>query len=246
MMNPGTHEPLCRCRQAPLHGATANYDPASWPSARCCISIASNTVLPTPEGWITLESVEPGQQVFDELGRKCSAKWTHNGMQKLTYKVRFDDESSIQVSASHPWMTLTHGARAQIRQNKNLFSQWSSGIFPYTTQELRDSLTCRSGDQDCAMHSIPLAHALQMPERELAIHPYVLGLWLGDGSSDAAIITCSRDDEPHYRERMRGIGENWKISRRSGNVLHCTLAGEPVPRLRTRLGQLGVLRGVVK
>ena len=149
MMNPGTHEPLCRCRQAPLHGATANYDPASWPSSRCCISIAGNTVIPTPEGWITLESVEPGQQVFDELGRKCSAKWTKNGMQKLTYKIRFDDESSIQVGASHPWMTLTHGARAQISQNKNLFAQWSSGIFPYTTQELRDSLTCLSGDQDC-------------------------------------------------------------------------------------------------
>ena len=40
------------------------------------------------------------------------------------------------------------------------------------------------------MHSIPLAHPLKLPELDLEVHPYLLDLWLGDGSSRESVIAC--------------------------------------------------------
>ena len=96
-----------------------------------------------------------------------------------------------------------------------------------------------------AMHTIPLARPLQLPKRHLPIDPYLLGLWLGDGTSAVADITCHTDDEPHYRYRAWVAGENWRIRNfggPGGDVLTCTLSGEPQPRFLTRLGELGVSR----
>jgi phage terminase large subunit-like protein len=58
-----------------------------------------------------------------------------------------------------------------------------------TTDQIRQTLTYgRRGDFN---HSIPLAGPLTLPSLELPIAPYVLGVWLGDGSSAAADITTA-------------------------------------------------------
>ena len=57
------------------------------------------------------------------------------------------------------------------------------------------------------MHSVPVARPLRLPDADLPIDPYILGLWLGDGSSTAPNITCHRDDEHYYRERAIAAGE---------------------------------------
>ena len=95
------------------------------------------------------------------------------------------------------------------------------------------------------MYSIPLAQPLRLPERYLPIHPYLMGLWLGDGSSNSAAITCHPDDEPHYRQLAIAAGENWRIARAKNGILLCTLTRPPPcpsrPRFTTRLRELGVL-----
>jgi predicted phage terminase large subunit-like protein len=58
-----------------------------------------------------------------------------------------------------------------------------------TTDQIRHTLTYgKRGDLN---HSIPLAEPLALPAAELPIDPYVLGVWLGDGSSKAAEITTA-------------------------------------------------------
>ena len=37
--------------------------------AICGVSLASDTVIPTPDGWTTLADIRPGERVFDERGR---------------------------------------------------------------------------------------------------------------------------------------------------------------------------------
>lgn len=43
-------------------------------------------------------------------------------------------------------------------------------------------------------HAIPVAGALQLPERLLPLDPYLLGVWLGDGHSSAGYITTADRD----------------------------------------------------
>ena len=92
------------------------------------------------------------------------------------------------------------------------------------------------------MHSIPLALPLRLPERSLSVDPYLLGLWLGDGTSSSAAITCHADDEPHYRSRAEAAGERWRIQKNCGDILTCVLTRGPVPLFWTRLKEMGLVR----
>ena len=52
---------------------TANTKLIAAPSPRadCGVSLTSDTVIPTPNGWTTLADISPGDSVFDERGRIC-------------------------------------------------------------------------------------------------------------------------------------------------------------------------------
>ena len=56
-----------------------------------------------------------------------------------------------------------------------------------TTGQIAESLVVR-GERN---HQVRLAGAVWYPERELPVDPYVLGVWLGDGTTTAAEVTCA-------------------------------------------------------
>jgi len=39
-----------------------------------------------------------------------------------------------------------------------------------------------------------MSKAVELPEKELPIDPYILGLWLGDGDSSKPAFTVCKDD----------------------------------------------------
>ena len=140
-------------------------------------------------------------------------------------------------------VTLTHSHRAKIHKETRVLDHWASRLMPFTTEEICSNPIYRARTLVEAMHTIPLARPLQLPDRPLPIDPYLLGLWLGDGTSGAADITCHPDDEPHYRKRALAPGENWRIRNSEGpkgDILTCTMSGEPQPKFLTRLRELGV------
>ncbi len=55
-----------------------------------------------------------------------------------------------------------------------------------TTAEIVATLKTSQGGNN---HAIPVAEPLELPEKALPLDPYVLGVWLGDGSSGAGNIT---------------------------------------------------------
>jgi len=73
-----------------------------------------------------------------------------------------------------------------------------------TTQEIVDTLTIgKRGDTN---HCIPTAGALDLPDVEVPIDPYVLGAWLGDGSTASGDFTAHQDDQPFLRAELRRAG----------------------------------------
>ena len=232
---------ICPCRADGFASHANQHSPALTMRPECCVSLAHDTDIPTMNGWATLSDVQIGDTVFDERGEPCAVTAISERRKEPTYRLSFGDGASIKAGGYHPWLTRTRANRAGIAKGIHRPTQWTSNFLPYTTHELEASLTGRCGDQDRVTHSIPLAGALTLPERHLPVDPYLLGMWLGDGTSREAIITCSVEDEPHYRDRILEVGENWRIMKGGERTLHCSLAGGPRPRLRTRLRQLGVL-----
>ncbi len=73
-----------------------------------------------------------------------------------------------------------------------------------TTAEIVATLTYgKRGDTN---HAIPVCTALQLPEADLAIEPYILGYWLGDGSAADGTFTCHPDDQVNLYEALAAAG----------------------------------------
>jgi deoxycytidine triphosphate deaminase len=144
-------------------------------------ALAVETPIPTPQGWRTMGDLHVDDEVFGADGRPSRVvAATETMVSHACYEVLFSDGQGIVADAGHLWLTTTksarkHGGRAAVR----------------TTAELARSLRTKFEYN----HHVGLADAVRYPEQTLPIDPYVLGIWLGDGTSKCAEITCGAGDE---------------------------------------------------
>jgi deoxycytidine triphosphate deaminase len=144
-------------------------------------ALATDTPIPTPGGWRTMGDLRIGDEVFDEHGQPTTVVGATPVMvDRPCREVVFSDGQVIVADASHRWLTSTkserkHGRPASVR----------------TTAEIAESLRAR----DEWNHQVPLAAAVRYADQTLPIDPYVLGIWLGDGTRTKAEITVGAGDE---------------------------------------------------
>lgn len=177
-------------------------------------ALALDTPIPTPSGWITMGEIKVGDHVFDEQGKPCRVVATTKIMYgRPCYKVRFSDGAEIVADAEHEWFTL---ARQTRRPNGK---RWRTEDYIHTTEDIRQTLnvTWKSKGGVFRNHSVPVAGPLELPEAELPIPPYLLGVWLGDGHSATASMTCSYSDiEIIEHLKAEGIDvREWKSSNKN-------------------------------
>jgi replicative DNA helicase len=108
----------------------------------------------------------------------------------------FDDGTTIVADAWHEWATSTRAQRRKVRAGQR------PETAVRTTEEIAKSLRCGGTDQR-ANHSVMTASALDLPAAELPLHPYALGVWLGDGHSTSARFTSA---DPEIAMRIEGLG----------------------------------------
>ena len=143
-------------------------------------ALALDTEIPTPEGWRTIEDLRPGDLVFDESGAPTIVMdATEPMLGRPCREVVFSDGTTVACDASHQWLTSTKSRRRDGRRPESVA----------TTDEIADSLFAR-GERN---HQVRLTAPVRYPARELPIHPYVLGAWIGDGTKTKSEITCADD-----------------------------------------------------
>lgn len=144
-------------------------------------ALALDTPVPTPSGWKTMGELKDGDQVFGLDGKSCNVVKAHDVMYgRKCYKVVFDNGEEIIADAEHQWFTQTKAERSHKHQGT-----------VKTTQQIKDSLI-RYGEPN---HRIPSCiNGVEYEEKDLPIDPYVLGIWLGDGTSDGGTISVGQRD----------------------------------------------------
>ena len=157
-------------------------------------ALALDTPLPTPTGWTTQGEVIPGDEVLghDGLPTRVMAVST-TWHERPCYRVTFSDGSSIVADAEHEWLTDTRASRKSAqaaRTGAGGTRQQRTLPDVRTTEELARTLYCNTKDKRLN-HSVSLAAPLDLPSRDFLIAPYVLGVWLGDGTSAAAHFTSA-------------------------------------------------------
>lgn len=138
--------------------------------------LALDTFVATPDGWTQIGELEVGNQLFDEQGKICTVQEVHLIEEKPdAYRIKFSDEAEILADAEHLWYT-----EARV-EDKKRYRHRKGGV--RTTAEIAETLTVPYTDRNERNHSIPVAKALKLPEANLPVDPYLLGVWFGDGSS---------------------------------------------------------------
>jgi phage terminase large subunit-like protein len=214
------------------------------------------TMIPTPKGWRKLGELAVGDQVFDESGRPCTITATNDRTPDTAYRLTFSDGATVDACSEHLWVTWTHAERkAYLRSthepDRTRFpAEWpawrarrvdrwgtaSDGAGPQvrTTQDIVDTLTYgKRGDLN---HAIPHTAPLDLPDVELPVDPWLLGYWLGDGTSVRADLTVADADLPFVTARVAALGLPFSVHRPGSRTPSVRILGD----LYTALGALGV------
>lgn len=143
-------------------------------------ALALDTPVPTPTGWTTMGELGVGDQVFDDGGQICTVLEAHPVLRERTcYQVTFSDGTKIVADHEHLWETWTRLER------KNLYRSGQSwGPHVRSTAEILETLTVGRESN----HSIDVAGPLLLPDADLAIEPYVLGVLLTCGRVDGDVV----------------------------------------------------------
>ena len=140
-------------------------------------ALAVDTQVPTPFGWTTMGELRPGDVVFDGDGEPTLVLAATDPMRdRPCVEMLLSDGTSVVCDAAHQWQTVDKNGRRYGRRIDKV----------RTAAEIRDTLKVR-GERN---HQISLTPPARYPERgDLIVDPYVLGAWLGDGTSTKAEIT---------------------------------------------------------
>lgn len=184
------------------------------------------TPILTYGGWKTMGTLVPGDVVFDEQGVPCNVVGaTRVQWDRPCYRLKFSDGSEIIADAEHEWFTWDKAAR-------KIWSEPSRKARPSikTTADIARSVMAGKERN----HAVQLCQPLQHEEKKYLIDPYVLGVWLGDGTSNhtcSALITCHDDD----------VGTMWHVEQAGYAVTkYTTKYVWGVRGLITDLKQLGL------
>lgn len=149
------------------------------------------TKIPTPSGFTTMGEIQVGDIVFSESGEQCSVIGKSEVKNIRCYKVVFDDGTEVICDENHLWK-LHDGSVVNV---KDLNPQRTS---------------CK---QRYGVPKVLTAAPLSLENIALPIDPYVLGLWLADGTCSGGTIT--KPDAFVFEEvERRGftLGAQWTNS----------------------------------
>lgn len=154
-----------------------------------------DTPIPTPSGFVKMGDLKDGDYVFGTDGIPTKVKKAWDVMENRNcYEITFDNGETIIADENHNWYTQSRTER----KNK------IDGSVK-TTKEILETLTVGKKTLE-PNHRIKISPAVEYPEKKLEISPYILGLWLGDGSRNSARIYCGPNDYDELKKLIENEG----------------------------------------
>jgi hypothetical protein len=162
------------------------YTPKEYHTLACILgrragkALDVETLIPTPQGFKPMRDVEVGDVVFSKDGSPVAVTFVSPVFfNNPCYRVETFDGVSVVRDADHQWVV----------EDKNSRKHKPGTLRVVTTQQMLDEgIQTTSGESRFA---IPLTGAVQYQEASLPMDPYVLGVWLGDGTASRAEITTT-------------------------------------------------------
>ena len=134
-----------------------------------------DTPILTNTGWVNMGDLTLQHKVFDKDGKMCNIKNISNIHNKKCLKIIFDNKEEIISDFEHRWL---------IHKGNN-----KKGLV-MTTQDIKDYIDSFNKPLS-SFQTLRILNneAIDIPNIELPIDPYVFGVWLGDGHKADGKIT---------------------------------------------------------
>jgi hypothetical protein len=215
--------PRCTHRTAepipcPAHPGEQLIHP--WAAFECCDIVPRQngkdmdcrTPILTTVGWKTMGTVEAGDYVYGPDGEPTLVTCASEVFRDHDcYEVEFQDGATFIAGADHLWRvwdksgyaTDVYAATGGDRNAAK--GSWRT----LTTAEIAASTVGKRRSDTGRMeyrYRVRCDAAVQCPEADLPIDPYIFGYWLGDGRSDASSLTVGSDDRAHVLAELARAG----------------------------------------
>ena len=188
--------------------------------------LAVDEEVATPNGFTRMADIKAGDLVFDRDGTPCVVAYASPIRADLAcFEVAFDTGELIICDEQHLWLTQDTKERDNARYRlkprrkaeysgpygRHFVDQWRAGLesakpirqiaatLEYGAPHPRHGTVQKN-------HRVRLAAPLQTPAATLPLDPYVLGYWLGDGTSAKPEITVGLHDETAFLAQMDRSG----------------------------------------
>jgi phage terminase large subunit GpA-like protein len=180
--------------------------------ARTGKALDVETPIPTPEGWTTMGDLKVGDTILSPSGAPTDIVFvTEYQYERTCYRVTFSDGETIVADEDHRWGVERFYWKA---------TNWRYEV--KTTAELLNDLHYgeRANGRKRFRYRIRNTAPIELPEKELRIDPYLLGVWLGDGTSAQAYVSSSKADAPHYEARFVAAGHKVSVVEDRENTVY--------------------------
>lgn len=150
-------------------------------------ALCIDTLILTNKGFKKLLDVEKNDVIFDMHGKPTKVLYKSEVYKdRVCYDIKFSDGSVIRADENHDWLVDTkRGRKSNARNKKKKYA-----LLKKSTKDLIEEglfLKRKDGKKETNF-SIPVCGPLELEEKQLIIDPYYLGLWLGDGKSNGAVV----------------------------------------------------------
>jgi hypothetical protein len=163
----------------------------------------------TPDGWVPLGELVPGDVVYDLHGRQVPVRAVKHFGAQAVWRVTFSDGSSTLATGTHRWRVWTKNDRRRHSPHGRVLS----------TDQIRESGLHYAGRE--AKFFLPQQPVLDVPEHALPLDPYAYGALLGNGSlgctdrGHPSLSIAGPDDEIllSVAAAATALGTTWRWNR---------------------------------
>lgn len=166
--------------------------------------------IATPNGFVKMGDLRIGSKIFGKNGLIYVVEAIYTQGIRSVYEVTFNDGSSTKCDLEHLWTVrdVNRRRRGKGWTVKTLYELMASGLLCKQNTK-REA----SGRKPVLKWEIPICEPVKYTEKEYVIHPYIMGMLLGDGCLTGEICISIPDFQKESIERIQNyLPENLKLS----------------------------------
>jgi len=168
------------------------------------------SLIATPNGFIKMGETKVGMDILGADGKTHKILGVYPQGEKEVFKITFNDETTCECGKEHLWQVRDSNRRMR-----------GKGWTVKTTQEILNlgvhykpnAKRIEAGHKERLKWQIPFPEPFDFEDKEFLIHPYILGVLIGDGSMCGNTVCISVPDmDIENRDRVLSfLPDNMKL-----------------------------------